>query len=106
MIVDVFSQPYELLVMLYGGLLTGLVYELLRFFRCLDPGLTWGMDVLSFASGGYIFIRSLLTATYGVPRWYALAGFGAGMGLARLGFRWLFTEICQKIHKNQYPTRP
>jgi hypothetical protein len=31
MIVDVFSQPYELLVMLYGGLLTGLVYELLRF---------------------------------------------------------------------------
>ena len=67
MIVDVFSQPYELLVMLYGGLLTGLVYELLRFFRCLDPELTWGMDVLSFASGGYIFIRSLLTATYGMP---------------------------------------
>lgn len=103
MIVDVFSQPYELQLLLYEGMLCGLVYELLRFGRLTQPRQTQFLDGLFLLLGDFVFVYSLLAATRGVLRWYVFAGFGGGMWLSKTGFRWLFTEIYKKIHKNQYP---
>lgn len=103
MIVDVFSQPQELLVLLYGGIVGGLVYELLRFCRHLLPRQTALLDVLFLLLGGFLFTYSVLVATCGILRWYTFGGFLGGMWLSKLAFRWIFTEICKKFHKNQYP---
>lgn len=102
MIVNVFSQPYELLVLLYGGLLAGLVYEFLRFFRLLFPRKTGLFDLLFLFWGSALFCFSLLQSTKGVLRWYTFGGFGGGMLLSKMAFRKIFTKICQKIRKNQY----
>lgn len=103
MIVDVFSQPYELLVLLYGGLLSGLVYELLHFCQYMLPRQTAFLDLLFLLLGGFLFVVSLLLSTRGILRWYVFAGFGIGMWLSKTAFRWIFTEISKKIRKNQYP---
>lgn len=103
MIVDVFTQPYELLVLLYGGLAAGLIYEILRFVRQLYPRQTHAADLLFLLIGGSIFCLSLLFSTRGELRWYVFGGFMLGMWLSKVAFRWMFTKICQKIRKNQYP---
>lgn len=103
MIVDVFTQPYELLVILYGGLAAGLIYELVRFVRQLCPRHTPMLDLLFLLLGGCIFCLCLLFSTRGELRWYAFAGFMLGMWLSKAAFRRMFTKICQKIRKNQYP---
>lgn len=106
MIVDVFSQPHELLVLLYGGMIAGLFYELLRFGRTLLPRQTPLLDALFLLLGGFLFINSVIIGTCGVLRWYTFLGFLAGMWMSKLAFRWMFTEICKKFHKKQYPDAP
>lgn len=103
MIIDVFSQPYELLVLLYGGLLSGLVYELLWFCRRILPRQTPLLDGLFVLLGGFLFVYALLLSTRGVLRWYVFAGFFTGMWLAKVAFRWIFSEIYKKFRKKQYP---
>lgn len=103
MIIDVFSQPYELLVILYGGLLSGVVYESLRFCRRILPRQAGLLDGLFVLLGGFLFVYFLLFSTRGELRWYVFAGFFTGMWLAKAAFRWIFSEIYKKFHKNQYP---
>lgn len=100
MIVNVFSQPYELLILMYGGMLSGLIYELLRFGRLTQPRQTPFLDGLFVLLGGFVFLYSLLMSTRGVLRWYVFAGFGAGMWVSKTGFRCMFTKIYKKSTKS------
>lgn len=104
MIVNVFSQPYELLVLLYGGMLSGLVYEFLRFGRLTQPRQTPFLDGLFVLLGGFVFLYSLLMSTQGVLRWYVFAIFSAGMWMSKVGFRCMFTKIYKKSTKNSTKT--
>lgn len=106
MIRDVFSQPYQAMVMAFFGLVGGLGYELVRLPRLhAGPGGTLAWELLSLLWLQGCLIGGLFLATHGEVRLYGLALFFGGMLLVRWAFRPLFTEILQKIRKKEFPSR-
>ena len=106
MIRDVFSQPHQAMVMLFFGLAGGLGYELVRLPR-LHRGKagTFLLDVLCLLWLQVCLVTGLFLSARGEMRLYGLVLFFSGMGLVRWAVRPLFTEILQKIHKKEFPSR-
>ena len=106
MIRDVFSQPYQAMVVSFFGLVGGLGYELLRLPR-LRSGRTartvWELLTLLWLQG--CLLGGLFLSTHGELRLYALGLFFGGLLLVRWAFRPVFTEILQKIRKKEFPSR-
>ena len=106
MIRDVFDQPHQAMVMLFFGLVGGLGYELVRLPR-LHAGRVGQMllDMLALLLLQVCLLAGLFLSTRGEMRLYGLALFFGGMALIRWAFRPLFTEILQKLHKKEFPSR-
>lgn len=99
--ISVFEQWAKALVMLYGGLMLGLCYEILRCFRFgsfSKPRIAI-VDCIFCLCFFILLSLSLLIGTQGELRFYALFFFVAGFILFRKAFSPLFTGIMKKIHK-------
>jgi len=101
LVIDVFSQPAQAGIMLYGGLLFGLLLALTRPLRRLPIGRLGRFALDLFITLGFAasLALSLLFATGGDPRAYALLFFGLGALVSRLSFSRLFTAILNIIRK-------
>ena len=99
--IDVFAQPAQAAIALYGGLAFGLLLALICLLRKLPIGRAGRLvtDMLIplalFASLGL----SMLLATGGVPRAYALLFFALGAAVARISFVRLVKNFIQIIRK-------
>ena len=106
MIRDVFSQPYQAMVISFFGLVGGLGYELLRLLRLRSGrAARVAVELLTLLWLQVCLLCGLFFSTHGELRLYALGLFFGGMLLIRWTFRPLFTDILQKIRKKQFPSR-
>lgn len=99
--IPVLNQWASALIMLYGGLAFGLVYRVFRSlcygsFSRLRLHLTDSLIVISFFLSLGL---SLLYATFGSIRLYALVFYACGFFISQAAFGPLFTFILKKIHK-------
>ena len=98
---DVTAQPFEALLLLHGGIVTGFVYLLCRIIRASKARrwFTHLSDALFVLSAGAIFSGYIYLANCGTVRLYLcaayLCGFAATYGL----FSPLFSFLSQKIRK-------
>ena len=99
--IDVFVQPAQAGIMLYGGLVFGLLLALTHPLRRLRLGRLGrvGLDVLVSLGFFASLALSLLLATGGAPRAYAFFFFALGTLLSRTSFSRLFTSVLNKIRK-------
>jgi len=100
-VIDVFAQPAQAGIMLYGGLVFGLLLALTSPLRRLRIGRAGRvtLDVLVALGFALCLSLSLLFATGGTLRGYAFFFFALGALIARLTFSRLFTAILNKIRK-------
>lgn len=99
--IPVTAQWASALIMLYGGITLGLLYRLLRSF-CYGNYSRLRIHIVDALWVICLFIClffSLLYATGGTIRAYALISFFLGFISAYVAFGPLFTFILKKIHK-------
>ncbi|MBQ5991383.1 MAG: spore cortex biosynthesis protein YabQ [Clostridia bacterium] len=98
---DVTGQPFEALLLMHGGAVTGIVYLLLRIVRNrADKRLVTHLcDAVFVLSGAAIFAGYLFLANYGTVRGFLTASFLLGFAAVYMLFAPLFARITQKIRK-------
>lgn len=98
---DVTSQPFEALLLLHGGAITGIVYLLLRVIRSRTKAtfVTHLTDALFVLIAGTVFAGYLYLSNYGTVRAFLVLSFLAGFALVYLLFSPLFSVFSQKIRK-------
>ena len=99
---DVFDQPTVCLIMLYGGMLLGVLYT---FFRLLRSARQTGWctavcDLLFLLCAAAISAYCILITSDGVLRAYAIAALGVGFFLTRYAFSVMFAHLTKNRHKN------
>ena len=96
------SQAFVFLVMVYGGIVTGLVYEFYRLLRRIfGTGriVTAVFDILFVLCAFFIFAYILYLANAGQLRFYLLLGYVLGFLLYVFGISRLLNTIYRQIHK-------
>ena len=98
---DVTAQPFEALLLLHGGAVTGFLYLLLRVMRerFRKRPMTHLIDALFVLLAGAIFSGYLYLADYGTVRAYLVASYFGGFALAYVLFSPIFSVFSQKIRK-------
>lgn len=98
---DVTAQPFEVLLLLHGGAVTGMLYLLLRTarLRVSRRFCTHIFDAVFVLAAGAIFAGYLYLADRGTVRGYLAVGYLLGFALSYGLFSPVFSAISQKIHK-------
>lgn len=101
MIVDVFAQPYEALLLFHGGAVAGLCYLLLRIVRTVSTRrfITHLCDAVFVLLLFTVLCGYLYLANYGTVRGFLLFAFALGFAAAYALFAPLFSRMTQKIRK-------
>lgn len=97
---EIAAQPAVFLTMVYGGILAGLWYDVLKLFRTRFGGrfVTTLCDVLFVAGCLGLLGTALFWATGGSMRPYTIAGFVSGGVLERMSFgKVLFSPLLRKV---------
>lgn len=99
---DVFGQPTVCIIMVYGGMLLGVLYTFFRLLRAAWPSkwCTVACDLLFLLCAAAVSAYCMLITTDGVLRAYAVAALGASLVLTRYAFSVVFTPTTKKRHKN------
>ena len=96
------AQPYIFLITLYGGMATGLVYDIYRAIRrALKSGrlVTVLLDTLFILTLGVIVTAVLYAANSGELRLYTFVGFVLGFALYMSGLSPFVFYIGRKLKK-------
>ena len=98
---DVTAQPFEALLLLHGGMLTGLVYLILRTARVRvnRRAATHLLDAVFVLLAGAIFAGYLYLANCGTVRGFLCAAFLVGFFTSYALFSPMFSMFSQKIRK-------
>lgn len=96
--IDVAAQPYALGLLLYFGILAGLVYGILALIRCRSGKriVTHLCDGAFVLFAAVLFCLGLWYANRIIVRGYLIAAFVCGILLGRQVLRPLFTRMSQK----------
>lgn len=103
MIVDVFAQPYEALLLFHGGAVAGFCYLLLRIVRTVSTRrfVTHLCDAVFVLLLFAILCGYLFLANYGTVRGFLLFAFALGFTAAYALFSPLFTGMTRKFCKKR-----
>ena len=98
---DVTGQPFEALLLLHGGAITGLFYLLLRVVRTRAKRrwVTHLSDAVFVLVGAALFSAYLFLANRGAVRGFLCAAYVIGFTLMYALFSPLFMRMSQKIRK-------
>ena len=96
------SQPYIFVIMLYGGMLVGLAYDIYRCIRRAANRGKWFtavFDTLFILTLGLIVIFILYSANQGELRLFTFIGFALGFALYMAGISPMITHLAKKIRE-------
>ena len=98
---DVTAQPFEALLLLHGGAVTGLLYLLLRIVRIRADRrwVTHLCDAVFVLTCAATFAGYLYLANYGAVRGYLVAAFLLGFAAVYGLFAAIFARMTQKFRK-------
>lgn len=98
---DVTAQPFEALLLLHGGAVTGLVYLLLRVIRIRAnrTRVTHVCDAVFVLTGAALFSGYLFAANCGTVRGFLSAAFLLGFAAVYGLFAPIFARMTQKFRK-------
>lgn len=98
---DIFLQPAVSLVMLYGGLVLGILYAVLRVFRNVfrSRACTAVCDLVFVGCGACVSAYCLLLTTKGELRAFAILFLALGFFLAESACRLVLNGCFGKRHK-------
>lgn len=94
------SQPFIFIIMLYGGILVGVAYDIYRCFRVLMKKGRWItaiLDTLFIITLGVIVVFVMFTANQGELRLFTFIGFALGFALYIAGVSPFITFIGRKL---------
>lgn len=94
------SQPFIFLLMLYGGMLVGVAYDIYRCFRVLMKKGRWItalLDTLFIITLGVIVIFVMYSANLGELRLFTFIGFTVGFALYMAGISPFIIFVGRKI---------
>lgn len=95
------SQPYIFLIMLYGGILIGVAYDVYRGIRkAVKKGkwITAIFDSLFIITLGLIVVFVMYTANQGELRLFTFVGFALGFALYMAGLSPFISYLAKRIN--------